>query len=201
MCVCVCVCVLKKIEKYDDLRTWLAEEDRESMDRFGGQLLANISAKARECVEFVREAKRHITDRRQFSSSLQQQAPANCSRNNSSGSSSNGNNNNLMEPIEKALLFKVWSLLHKDTKEDKDKEEEEDGEERAEPTSSGGGGDGDGELIAQVRQEIVRTILKNCSKRSLFERARCLAGGILYEHYYCVSAPAHSHRNRIAIDE
>ncbi len=186
----------KKIEKYDDLRTWLAEEDRESMDRFGGQLLANISAKARECVEFVREAKLHITDRRQFSSSLQQQAPANCSRNNNN----NGNsNNNLMEPIEKALLFKVWSLMHEDTKEDKE-EEEEGGKERAEPTSSGGDGGGDGELIAQVRQEIVRTILKNCSKRGLFERARCLAGGILYEHY-CVSAPAHSHRNRIAIDE
>lgn len=69
--------------------------------------------------------------------------------------------------LEKTLLFRVWAMLE-DEGEAPGKEEEERHV---------------NDQLARIRQEVIAIIVKNCSKRPLFEKARILAGNITYKTY------------------
>jgi hypothetical protein len=97
------------------------------------------------------------------------------------------------KPLEKALLFRVWSMYERsgtDGDDDDGSEAAQEGAEREkEKENENGDGvnegdeDEDDNKLALIRQEVIETIVKNSSKRPLFEKARVLAGNITYKTY------------------
>lgn len=90
-------------------------------------------------------------------------------------------------PLEKALLFRVWAMYDRDADAgelDGVAAEKSEAEAEARRESEGKNEDEDDDSkLALIRQEVIETILKNCSKRPLFEKARVLAGNITYKSY------------------
>jgi hypothetical protein len=90
-------------------------------------------------------------------------------------------------PLEKALLFRVWAMYDRDADADAgevDGEAAEKNEAEAEAKRESEDEDEDDDSkLALIRQEVIETILKNCGKRPLFEKARVLAGNITYKSY------------------
>lgn len=138
-------------EKYDDLRTWLAEEDRQAMDRFAQDLLKEVGLIPKRLQETVLDAKRCGMDKRKFASFVAAQTED--------------------KALEKALLFHVWSMYDAD-----------DPKTLSDDSQSGPQGEipDNGDKLALIREEVIKMILKNCSKRPLFEKARMLVGSISY---------------------
>jgi hypothetical protein len=92
-------------------------------------------------------------------------------------------------PLEKALLFRVWAMYDRDADAgelDDEAAEKNETEAEAQRESEGKNEDEDEDddsKLALIRQEVIETILKNCSKRPLFEKVRVLAGNITYKSY------------------
>jgi hypothetical protein len=83
--------------------------------------------------------------------------------------------------LEKTILFRIWAMYERPG------EEEEAGGGKAKADRGGEEDEEEDEdeddKLALIRQEVIETIVKNCSKRPLFERARVLAGNITYKSY------------------
>ncbi|ELR12940.1 uncharacterized protein ACA1_096000 [Acanthamoeba castellanii str. Neff] len=155
-------------EKYDDLRTWLAADDRNAMDHFARDLLKEIGLSCRRLRDTVLEAKRKQgMDKKSFAAYAAAQTS--------------------QRPLEKALLFRVWAMYDRDADADAgevDGEAVEKNEAEAEAKRESEDEDEDDDSkLALIRQEVIETILKNCGKRPLFEKARVLAGNITYKSY------------------
>lgn len=68
-------------------------------------------------------------------------------------------------PLERALLFRIWDMFEETT------------------GCSDAGQDDDHSRLVLIRQEVIESVLKNCSKRPLFEKARALMNNITYKTY------------------
>jgi T4 RnlA family RNA ligase len=175
-------------EKYDDLRTWLSEGDRKAMDHFGQDLISEIAKTARKMFDYAYNAKfRLALDKKTFAKVV--------------------NSEFKDSPMERGLIFKIFDRItleetekinesnnnkgkEKENENEKDNDNDsENGKEKENVKTEKEGTENEKEeniensQIMLIRQDIAETILKNCNKRPLFEKARALAGNLQYSKY------------------